>query len=100
MSLTNPIINRDLAAAHEPAPADFLKKAYMTREVLFAGDLQEDPAVFDFRFWRSYRLLHFLARVCYVVMTGLKKATTALPNREAPRLQDTKATKATRLPAD
>ena len=61
MSLTNPIINRDLAAAHEPAPADFLKKAYMTREVLFAGDLQEDPAVFDLRFMRSYRLLHFLA---------------------------------------
>ncbi len=62
MSLTSPIINRDLAAAREPAPADFLKKAYMTREVLFAGDLQEDPAVFDLRFWRSYRLLHFLAR--------------------------------------
>jgi len=62
----------------------------MTNDFISTGSLAEDPAVFHARFWRFYRLQHFIA--CRV-LGGPDRADDAIDNcwrrasRNAPRFE-------------
>ena len=62
----------------------------MTNNFISTGSLVEDPAVFHARFWRFYRLQHFIA--CRV-LGGPERADDAIENcwrrtsRNAPRFE-------------
>jgi DNA-directed RNA polymerase specialized sigma24 family protein len=49
----------------------------MTNDLLIANRTEEDPAAFHTRFWRCYRLLHFIA--CRV-LGGPERADDAIEN--------------------
>jgi Sigma-70 region 2 len=49
----------------------------MTNKSFIANELEEHPSVFDARFWRSYRILHFIA--CRI-LGGPERAEKAVEN--------------------